>query len=190
MRLAARTRVVLARRPWIYWLVVGLLAAGLGAIVHEQLARVDEARRAWSETRRVFVADRDLSPGEPLAVTSVELPVAALPATAVDELPTDVVLRRSLVRGEVLVDADIGSGRGPAARAGPGTVVVPISDPLVTTAEHGLTVAVYAEGLVLAETATIVDTADEIVFVAVEPTVAPAVAAAVRQRTASIAFTP
>lgn len=190
MRLVTRARVVLARHPWIHWLVIGVLASGAGLIVIGQLAGVDAARREWADTRHVYVADHDLSPGDALTVSRVELPLVAIPPAAIDALPPDAVLRRWVDQGEVLVEPDLGSGHGPAALAVAGTVVVPVSDPLVPSAEVGLTVAIYAEGLVLTESATIVHTSDAVVFVAVEPDVAPVVAAAVQRRTASIAFTP
>ena len=67
MNLVARLRRVLARRPWLYWTGVLLLALGVAATVASATATVDEARRAWGDTRRVVVATDDLVPGDLLA---------------------------------------------------------------------------------------------------------------------------
>ena len=66
MNVVARLRHVLARRPWLYWTGVALLAIGVGAVVASAAATVDEARRAWGEPRSVVVATVDLEPGDAL----------------------------------------------------------------------------------------------------------------------------
>ncbi len=64
MSLVARGRYVLARRPWLYWLGVAILAGGCGLVVADAAAGVDGARRSWGETRAVVVATADLAPGD------------------------------------------------------------------------------------------------------------------------------
>ena len=63
MNPVARARHVLARRPWLYWSAVLVLAAVAGWSVAAAAAGVDEARRAWGATRDVVVATDDLAPG-------------------------------------------------------------------------------------------------------------------------------
>ena len=54
----ARLRHVLARRPWLYWLGVAVVALAIGLVAVRAAASVDEARRRWGTTREVAVADR------------------------------------------------------------------------------------------------------------------------------------
>ena len=56
MHVAARARLVLARRPWIYWLIVAVLAAMIALVVRGRVVELDEARRSRGDTRRVLVA--------------------------------------------------------------------------------------------------------------------------------------
>ena len=182
-------RRFLARRPWIYWLVVGALAAAVGLGVRAQLVALADARADWADRREVWVADGDHEPGDAAVASLVELPEAAIPPSVIDEMPDPSILRHPVAAGEVLVAGDFVSGRGPAAGADDDTVVVPVADPLVTSAEIGLDVAVYSEGVVLAAEGRIVHTVDDIVYIAVHPADAPLVAAAAQTRTAAIVFT-
>ena len=45
MHVAARARLVLARRPWIYWAVVAALATIAAIAVQGQLASIEAERR-------------------------------------------------------------------------------------------------------------------------------------------------
>ena len=102
MHVAARVRLVLARRPWAYWLIVATLAALPALAVHDHMTRLDQARRSWDETRLVLVASTTLGPGEPILTRTVEVPVALLPAGALEELPAGARLRQRVADGEVL----------------------------------------------------------------------------------------
>ena len=51
MHVVARARLVLARRPWVYWAVVAALASALAVTVDARLTSLDEARRNWGSTR-------------------------------------------------------------------------------------------------------------------------------------------
>lgn len=189
MRIATPVRIFLARHRWIYWLVVAVLALTVGFGVAARTAELDERRASWEETRSVWVAEIDTEPGDLVTAVQRDLPLVAVPTGAVDEVAPSTVARQRLRRGEVVVDADVVVGRGPAAGADDGQVVVPIGDPLLTGADIGLDVAVYAEGIVLAESGRIVHVDGEVVFVAVGADEGPVVAAAAQTRTASIAFT-
>jgi len=190
MQVAARARLFLARHPSVYWLAVAVLAATVAFGVSRRLADIDAARERWAAGRTVFVAAGDHQPGDPLDARAVELPAAAIPPSAVDQLTPDARARQHIVDGEIVVARDIMPPTGPAAGAEPGTLVVPIVDPLATDVRIGLRVQVVAEGLVLADVATVVEVDGDVAFVAVEPTSAPVVAAAARDGTASLLYVP
>jgi hypothetical protein len=61
MHLLARARWVLARRPWIYWAIVAVIASGVGLQVSAALGRVDAARRSWGASRTVWVTTADVA---------------------------------------------------------------------------------------------------------------------------------
>ena len=81
MRHLAMVRRVLARRPWIYWLVVAAVAAGCAIATASVLGGVDDERARWGDTAVVLVADRDVAAGEPLAdlLTERRYPIAMIP---------------------------------------------------------------------------------------------------------------
>lgn len=190
MHVAARARLVLARRPWLYWALVIAAAALVAMMVRSQLAAVDQARGEWGATRTVVVASRALEPGEPVEVERIEVPVAVVPPAALDELPADATLRQRVGVGEILTEVDISTRPGPAARAPVGTVVVAISDPLAVHIPLGSSVQIAADGLLVAEMATVTDAIDDVVFVAVAPAVAVAIAAAAHQGLATVLLLP
>jgi hypothetical protein len=190
MQVAARARLFLARHPRVYWLAVVVLATGVAVGVQRQLDEVDDARQRWSTVRAVAVAAHDHQPGDALSTRMIELPPAAIPATALEQPPSDARALQRIGTGEVVVAADVMPGTGPAAGAQPGTLVVPIVDPLARDVRIGLGVQIVAEGIVLATRATVVEVIDEVVFVAVDPHDAPLVAAAARRDTASLLYVP
>jgi hypothetical protein len=190
MHVVARARLVLARRPWVYWTVVAALASTLALAVDARLRSLDEARNDWGATRSVLVAERRLVPGDTVAARLVDLPLAAIPPDALDALPDGARLHQRVGDGEVVTELDITALPGPAGRATPGTVVVAMSDPLGRGVTIGLNVQVAADGLVLAESATVVEVVDDVIFVAVDASVAPTVAAAAQQGVASLLYLP
>ncbi len=190
MHVAARTRLALARRPWLYWLIVAVLAAMIALVVRGRVAELDDARRSWGDTRPVLVASAALEPGEPIVAVTLDIPVSLLPVGALEHLPEDARLRQRVSDGEVLTELDVVGRPGPAALADDGTLVVALSDPLSRNVAIGLPVQVAADGLVIAASATVVDLDDEIVFVAVDAGDAPAVAAAAQQGIASLLYVP
>jgi hypothetical protein len=189
MNLLRPVRLALAKRPWIHWLVVSALAAAVGLGVHTRLAAVDRAREEWGDRRTVWVAAQDVAPGEPLDVVRRTLPLGAVPPRAVDDVEPGIIARQHVTAGEPITAVDLVLGVGPAAAADEGSVVVPVSDPFVSSAPVGVRVAIYAEGLVLAPSARIVAVDGDVVFVAVDEADGPIVAAAAQLRTASIVFT-
>lgn len=189
MNILRPVRLFLARRPWVYWALVFVLAAGVGVGVRAQLVAVDDSKRSWGEMRTVWVAVHDIVPGDSIEAVPREFPLVAVPSNAVNKLDAGTVARQHISSGESIVVADVVVGRGPAAGASDGQVVVPISDPLITTAPVGVDVSVYAEGLVLASDGLVVQVDNGVIFVAVDESDGPIVAAAAQLRSASIVFT-
>ena len=190
MHIMVRARVFLARHPLWYWLAVAALAVAVALIARDRFAAVDRTRDRWGTPVAVVVADVDHEPGDELRVSTVRLPSAAVPASALAELPPSPRLRQRVAAGEILVAADIATSDGPAARAAPGTVVVGLIDPTAPVAEIGIPVQVVAEGVVLAESGTIVELVEDVVYVAVEADRGAVVAAAAQQRLATLIFLP
>jgi hypothetical protein len=190
MHVVAATRLVLARRPWLYWAIVTVLAAGVAVAVHEQSSALDAARSDWGTTRAVLVATRSLRPGEPIETRRVEFPIPMLPEGALGDLPEGATLSQRVGVGEVLTDVDISASSGPAARAERGTAVVAIPDAPSRTSHIGLAVMVVAEGRVLASSARIVEVDESVSFVAVPTAEAPAVAAAAQAGLVTLLYVP
>lgn len=190
MHVSVRVRVFLARHRWIYWFVVISLACAVGLTVHAELRKVDAARAAWGKTASVLVADDDRAAGDAPSFQRRDLPEALLPAAALRSLPTGATLRQRVAAGEVLTSIDITTVAGPIGGATTDSVVVGIIDPLARGAVVGSSVRISSEGIVLAESGRVVSLADEIVFVAVDSTDAPMIAAAAQSGLASILFVP
>jgi hypothetical protein len=190
MHVAARARLVLARRPWIHWLFVTALAALVAVSVNDRLAAIERERDGWGTTRLVLVADGPLEAGDSVVVRRVELPTAALPDAALSDLAPDARMRQRAADGEVLTSFDVVSRPGPAAGADDGDVVVTVADPLARGVAVGTNVQIVADGLVLADSGRVVEVVDEVVFVAVDEPDGPIVAAAAQQGIASLLYLP
>jgi hypothetical protein len=190
MHVAARARLVLARRPWIYWVVVATLAIVAAVAVRGEMASIAAQRDAWGATRSVLVARHQLEPGDPIVADFATLPLAALPDDALIDEPNGGVVRQRVAAGEVLTQLDVSSRDGPAAFAEPGSVVVAMSDPLARNVVVGLDVQVTADGLVVANAARVTGVVDDVIFVAVSEREAPTVAAAAQQGIASLLYLP
>lgn len=190
MNVAASARLFLARRPWLYWLIVAILGTAVALAVGQQIAAIDATRQSWGTTATVLRADEPLEPGGPIMASPVELPIAAIPDGSLSSVPADATLRQRVGAGEVLVDIDIAPVDGPAARAAPDSVVVAVTDPLARRVTIGTAVRVAADGVVLAEEAAVVELVDEVIFVAVDPDDATAVAAAAQADLVSLLYLP
>lgn len=180
MHPVARIRHVLARRPWLYWATVLVLAAGLALVATTAVADVEEARLAWGSSRAVVVATVDLAPGDALTGrTEVRRhPAPMVPATAIGDAAPNAVVRQHVAAGEVLVDLDVSAGRLPIALIPPGWRGVPIAEAVPSGASVGDRVAATSGGVLLAEEGTVVGRLDQTLVVAVPATEAPAVAMA------------
>jgi len=190
MHVAASARLVLARRPWIYWAVVALFAGLAAAVVQGEINSIAAERDRWGATRTVLVATEQLEAGDTVVAAARVLPVAALPNAALQQLPDGTVVRQRVAAGEVLTELDVTRRSGPAAIAGPGTVVVALTDPLARDVAVGLSVLVSADGVVIAADATITGVADDVVYVAVSERDGPGVAAAAQAGAARLLYLP
>jgi hypothetical protein len=180
MNLVARVRHVLARRPWLYWLGVLVLAAIAGLVVADAAARVDAARRAWGVTRPVVVARADIAPGEVLddATDVRALPGPMVPVDAVSDLPRDATARQRIAAGEIVTAHDVAATAGPRSLIPDGWRAVPIAEPVPSGAAVGDDVAVASGGIVVAGEGLVVGVLADGVLVAVPADVAAQVAQA------------
>jgi hypothetical protein len=172
-------RRVLARRPWIRWIVVLTAAVATGAAVRERVGAVDDARRAWGDTRAVLVARLDTKPGEPLVVDVRDVPSAVVPKAALEAGATQLVARQDVSAGEIVTAFDVGrrGQAGPAALLPEGWAAVPIVESPATGAPIGARVQIAGDGAVLADDAIIVGHHDDVTLVGVPADVAAMVAA-------------
>jgi hypothetical protein len=106
MRLLPRLRLLLARRPWLYWLAVGVCAAAIWVSMSAAERSVARERSQWGTTQRVWVTDEAVATGEPIVASARDLPLAMLPAAAVTAPPTGVAAH-PLAEGEVVVATDL-----------------------------------------------------------------------------------
>lgn len=107
MSLLPRLRLVLARRPWLYWLCVAVCAAVVWFSITAAQARVTAARDSWGATRTVWVAAGEVGAGAAVVADARQYPLAVVPAGALTSLPADAVAARSIGTGEVVVADDL-----------------------------------------------------------------------------------
>jgi hypothetical protein len=188
MSIVVRSRMFVARHPWIHWATVVLLTTIVIAVEVGRVNDLEAARDRWGSTTAVLVATREHVPGDEVVAEWRDLPDAVIPPTAVTDPPAHPTLRRAITTGEVVVEADLVDEPGPAGHLDDGRAIVPISDPLLTVVEVGARVAVYADGITLADEATVVVEDGDIVYVAVDRRDAPMVAAAAQSRIASVVY--
>jgi hypothetical protein len=182
-RVPVAVRRVLARRPWIYWVVVTMAVLGTMATVLERVERIDAARDAWGQMRRVLVAASDASPGEAIDVSIREVPSALVPERALGAEPDGApyVARQGVLAGEIVTEADVAAAdaSGPLALVPSGWLAVPIVESPASGAGIGDRVQVVADGVVLAADALVVGYHDDVTLIAVPERVAPVVPSAV-----------
>jgi Flp pilus assembly protein CpaB len=175
-----RFRLFLARRPLVYWLLVGLLAAATAGLIVQRIGALDAARRSWGDMRTVLVVRRPLAAGhrlEPDDTKAERWPVALLPDDAVSTVALGTVVAVPVAPGEPLVRRRLGRGdAGPVAgRLPPGTrgVAIPLGDAVVPV-QPGDRVDVVAAsstpgapGEIVAVGAPVITASDTVVLAAV-----------------------
>ena len=156
----SRLRLLLARRPWIYWLVVAALTAGVVNTVVRASMRIEHERASWGATITILVTTRDVAPGERVAAAIVrrDYPVAMVPATALadDDLPADAVALQRITAGEVLVAVDVTHAAGPAALLPSGWLAVHVAATATAAFAVGDSVALLGDGQLIAADGLIV----------------------------------
>ncbi len=179
VRVTVSIRRVLARRPWLYWLLVGAVAAGFATEVAGRSDAIDAERARWGESRIVLVADRDLGPGDPLAgaVTKRTFPVAMIPIEAVSEIDRQVA-RQRIAAGEVITAPDVAEHDGPRALLPEGWLAVAIVESPSSGARIGDRVQIASEGTVISSDAVVIGFVDDATLVAAPADEAPLLPAA------------
>jgi len=181
-RITTALRRLTARRPWLRWLPLATTTTALVLSVGSYQSRADAARRAWSDTVEVWVADQPLGAGDPVSadgatVAAVMVPEGALPG---GRPPTGRVVRR-VAAGAVLTDLDVTHDDPSTALIPDGWRGVAVVEVTPSGASVGDRVDVVADGVVIASDAVVADTGVDPgtgVLLAVPADVAPLVALA------------
>ncbi|MBV9951133.1 MAG: hypothetical protein JO291_04230 [Acidimicrobiia bacterium] len=115
-RVALPLRRRLPRRAIPYWIATLLLALTTGLVADGLLHRAEDAEARWGTTRTVVVSTRALAPGDALAGATVvrQLPSVVVPHGALPALPEGAIALDPMGAGEVVTAARVG---GPAAAA-------------------------------------------------------------------------
>jgi hypothetical protein len=174
---AVWARRSLARRPWIHWLAVVALAAGVAGSVWHGMRGVAATRSSWGESVTVLVANADLAPGDPITVERRTAPVAIVPPSAVATV-AGLRARQHIGTGEIVTSTDVVSGAGALALVPSGWLAVPVIESPRSGADVGDRVAVASDGITLADEAIVVGFVDDATLVAVTSDRAPLLPAA------------
>ena len=175
MPVMPRVRRVVARHPWVQWVVIVSMAVVVTAVAAEAMARVDAERASWGRTTSVWVAVRDVQAGEPIEAEQRDVPEAVRPPGAV-VVREGAVARQAVGRGEIVTDLDVVDPDGSIAP--PEWLVAPVRESLPSGATIGEHVQVASDGFVLASDGIVVGFVDDATLVAVPPDIAPLLPAA------------
>lgn len=183
MQVLARARSLLARHPILYWGVAGAAGLSLTFNVTERIEALDHARRAWGETRTVWVATGALTPGEVIVSGRRNFPAAVVVAGAATTDPTGRVAVQRVDEGEVIMVNDIGTGPLDLLPIDWHGVAI-ARDELSVGAAPGDRVSVVAAGVVLVDEAVVIAVDDLSLTIGVPAVDAAAVANAAHDRAA------
>lgn len=174
MLLLSRLRLALARRPYLYWLFVITCVAIVWSLLASSQAKLEDERKRWGETQRVWIAAEDFAPGDVIRSVARDYPSAMVPATAIDDAPVGVVAIAPIAAGEVLVDSDVDATTDDFLEAD--WVVFAFERDRVPALHIGSGVVVFGSGQRWCE-GIVVALGDEEIEVGVPPTCADAVSA-------------
>jgi hypothetical protein len=177
-RVSVMVRRVLVQHPWIYWLVVVLIAIGAFASMLDRSGAVDDARSSWGDTAIVLIAAADHHPGDAINAAPREVPLAMVPESAVSTSRKALVARQNVAIGEIVTNGDVVAQNGPQAFAPDGWLIVPIVESPYSGAQLGDRVQVVSDGFVVSVDAQIVGSHDDVTLVAVPADEAPFLPAA------------
>ena len=174
----ALLRRVLAPRPWVRWIVL-IVSAGvfLWAVVDHR-RQLAAATAEWGDARTVWVTDRPIAAGEPIAASPADHPTAVLPDDAVDIDPSGSLARQAISAGEVVVGLDVAPNGAPTDLIPTGWLAVPIVESASSAAVVGERVVLTTDGVVVADEAVVVADLGGAPLVAVPAEAAPLVALA------------
>ena len=187
MHLLAWVRLMVARHPWIYWLAI-VAVAGVAAVGSASaLAGIDAARRSWGEQSTVWMTTSAIEPGQSIAATTRDVPIAVVPAGAAHEDPGGAIARQRIGPGEIVTDDDVSVG-GAAGLIPVGWVAfsVPASADRFATGDH---LDVYSGDQFVAAGQVVGDGEAEL-MVAIPAAAAPTLAAALLADAVTLALTP
>jgi hypothetical protein len=170
-------RRVLARRPWLYWVLVTALAGVLAAATEANLSEVQRARDAWGETTTVLVATGNIAPGQPVAEDARwrEFASAMVPANAVSAHDLPAIARQHISTGEIVTTVDITATDGQLALVPDEWLAVVVAESPRSGATVGNAVRLVSDGVVIAEQALVIGEVDGATLIAVPENVAPLV---------------
>jgi hypothetical protein len=171
------TRRMLVRHPWIYWLIVGVVAVTAAVSVSRHTGRLDAEREAWGQQRAVWVATVGHAPGDPIDAERREVP-AAVVESATAEHVAGLVARQHIAAGEIVHEIDVAAATGPQALTPDGWLVVPIVESPSSGAVVGDRVRAVSDGVVVSDDGLVVGQYDASTLIAVPETLAPQLAAA------------
>jgi len=177
-RQTTRVRRLVARRPWLRWVPITVCALGFTASVVSHRDDVERARDAWGDQVEVWVADAELDPGRPVVARSRRMPLAVVPAGAVDDDPDGAIARQRVGPGEIITATDLARGSPPGSLMPNGWLAVPVDESTPAGAQVGDRVRLAADGVTIADDAIVVAMVDEVPLVAVPADLAPLVALA------------
>jgi hypothetical protein len=186
MHQLAWARLVLARRPWIYWLATAVVASLVSLGATRALGDVDAARRSWGEQQAVWIATDAIEPGQAIASERRDVPRALVPPGAVTDNP-GAIARQRIGPGEIVTTADVAAA-GSAGLIPAGWVAFTVPAPVdhYATGDH---VGVYAGDQFVAA-GLVVGKGESELMVAVPADAAPAMAAALLADAVTLALTP
>ena len=191
MRVMPRVRMLLARRPWIHWTIVAILASSVGVVVSRDIAAIQRQRDRWGATTAVVVATRNIAPGDAIAASTahvVRLPLAMVPMSALHAVPARLTATQHIAAGEVIVALDTSPAAGPAALLPIGWLAIGVESLDSARFRLGDRATVLADGQTVAADAVVVAVGDARVVVGVPAGSAADVARAAAQHLAVVAL--
>ena len=175
MHQLAWIRLMVARHPWTYWLVIAVLAGGVGLSAARAVAGVDAARRSWGVQQSVWTASSAIEPGQPITAARRAVPRAVVPDDAALNVPSGAIARQRLAAGEIVTDADVAAS-GAAGLLPDGWVafVVPASVDHFAVGDH---LDVFSSDHLVAA-GLVIDVGESELMVAIPAAAAPAMSTA------------
>ncbi len=184
-----RIRSWLARHPRLVWWAAAA-AAGVAAWgVAGAIGSLEHARRQWGSTITVWVAARDLAPGDPIEAAPHQHPRAVVAAASLDRDPTGLIALQHIAAGEPVMGADVGRSGLELLPADWRGVAVPVVDGAFALTP-GQRVDVVAAGQLIADEAVVIATSGTSVTVGVPREVAASVADAALRQEVSLVVRP